>query len=59
MHVMRFLVHRTPLWLYLSNPFQWFLAKVYFSYWCPGSDMTVRECIRRGECGCDNSSRPQ
>lgn len=57
MHVMRFLVHRTPLWFYLSGPFQWFLSFVYFRFWCPGSDLTVCECIRRGECGCDNRSR--
>ena len=54
MYVMRWLVLRTPRWLFLSNPFQRFLGAVYFRFWCPGGNLPVRECIRRGECGCDN-----
>ena len=43
-----------PLWIVLSNPFQRFLSRVYYQTWCPGRDLLVRDCIARGECGCDN-----
>ena len=53
--MLRYLVHHTPLRIYLTYPFQWFLAHVYFRIYCPGNgDMTVKQCIRSGECGCDN-----
>lgn len=57
-YVMRFLIHRVPLWMFLSTPFQWFLGRVYFRFWCPGNGaVPVSECIRSGMCGCDNRPR--
>lgn len=54
---MTFIIRWLPLRVILSNPFQLFLAHVYYRFRCAGSNLSVRECIRRGECGCDNSSR--
>lgn len=38
----------------LTNWFQWYLGKVYYRFWCPGGDGRVRDCIAKGDCGCDN-----
>ena len=54
---MGFVIRWLPLRVILSYPFQLFLARVYFRFRCPGSNLSVRECISRGECGCDNGRR--
>lgn len=44
-----------PIWLFKSYAFQmWFLRPIYFRIWCPGGGGRVRDCVRSGNCGCDN-----
>jgi hypothetical protein len=52
--MLKFIVKLMPYRLIVSRPGQAFLYHVVYRYWCPGGPLTVRECIRRGECGCSN-----
>lgn len=56
--MLRFIaVHVIPAkWLFFTRPGQAYLSFMY-RYWCPGSNLSARECNRRGECGCDNAER--
>lgn len=55
--MLKAMVLRTPLWLFKTSAFQAFLYHVYYRYHCPGSNLMARECVGRGECGCDNLDR--
>lgn len=50
------LLDAIPLRIYKSNAFQAFLYHVYYRFRCPGGTTSARECVRKGKCGCNNSS---
>lgn len=33
------------------------LESLYYRWRCPGGGASVRSCIGRGECGCDNAPK--
>jgi len=35
----------------------WALAGLILRYRCPGGDGWARDCIKAGNCGCDNATR--
>lgn len=51
------LIVALPLWIILSRTFQLLLYHTYYRYYCPGSYGRARDCVRSGECGCDNGGR--
>ena len=51
------LIVALPLRVILSYPFQWLLSRTYYRFYCPGSDGRARDCVRSGQCGCDNAAR--
>ena len=51
-------------WMYgLTMRGDWFgniIARVWFHWYCPHplhKEWTARQCVARGECGCDNGPR--
>jgi hypothetical protein len=54
-HATHLFVRLAPVRMVLSRPFQAFVSRVYFRTWCPGGNGLVRDCIAKGECGCNNA----
>lgn len=47
-----------PLWFLRSKIGQAFLYHVYYRYVCPSNSSTwARDCVRAGQCGCNNYDR--
>lgn len=53
------MIKHLPIWVLKSRPFQAFLYHVVYRYRCPYpiKHDWARDCVRSGECGCNNQSR--
>lgn len=51
------LVGVVPLRVILTNWFQRVVLGTYYRYYCPGDGRRARDCVRGGDCGCNNRDR--
>lgn len=55
--MLKVIAHAIPARILFCTRFGEAFQALLYRYWCPYSNLSARECCRRGECGCDNQDR--